>query len=552
MTVTKRPRRTIPLVAFVACAGAWPAHAADQPAQSGGALLGRDAAVDRPAPEQPEAPVRVAGPEPVPEMAPVATGTRIGALRVEGLAALTQADFADIAERHVGAVIDAATLQAIARAVAERARARGLVLASAAVPAQPVSLGILTVTLDEGAIEAVRIEGSDNPALKSLLTRLVGPPVRKEVLDRILQEAGQLPGITVRETRFLRERGSGILVVTVADRRSRGSIAVDNAGSGAFGPLRARLEFDLNGLIEADDRLSGFVLTTPAMPSELAYVSMRYENRLSHSGLTGAVTLAAGRTEARTAGIETEGWSQLASVSLSTPLLLSRDTGFWLSGELAYLRVDQDFIGFSLQRDDIVMASVTGSGVVRMGGGWLNGGIAFTQGLGILGATRAGDPASSRTDGSGRFSRLQAWLGWTGRLGGGYSLRLAGRGQLASRALLASQELGLGGPGFGRAYEFSERTGDRGIVGLVELRRQWEQPVKWLDWAQIYGFADGGIVGNLRGGDGGGSLFSAGGGVRAGKGPADLGLEIAAPLNADRFDTGDRSPRLNLQVQLRF
>jgi hypothetical protein len=38
--------------------------------------------------------------------------------------------------------------------------------------------------------------------------------------------------------------------------------------------------------------------------------------------------------------------------------------------------------------------------------------------------------------------------------------------------------------------------------------------------------------------------------VRFGRGPFDGSLEVALPINADRIDTGDRSPRVSLRLSM--
>ena len=202
--------------------------------------------------------------------------------------------------------------------------------------------------------------------------------------------------------------------------------------------------------------------------------------------------------------------------------------------------------------DHVTTLSVSASGNVSLFGGRLSGGVTYSRGLDLFGSTGAGDPNSSRFDGSGRFSKERVWLNWYGLLGKGFSMRVAGNGQIASRALLASQEIGLGGVGFGRAYSFNERSGDEGVMGLLELRHVTDNPAKYIDWLQFYGFVDGGYVNNRDGGFGSGSLASGGGGIRSGIGRAELGLELAVPIDDVRVETGDRSPRVNVSLGYRF
>jgi hemolysin activation/secretion protein len=267
-----------------------------------------------------------------------------------------------------------------------------------------------------------------------------------------------------------------------------------------------------------------------------------------------AISFGAGRTRTfdQTNSIAINGHSKYGSLSVSHPLLRSNGTSLWLSGEVAVLKVNQNALGRLLQSDTLVTSSVGLNGQVKLGSGYLNGGIGAVRGLGGFGTTRAGDPLSSRADGSARFLKLYGWAQWTGGLGHDFSLKLATSGQLASRPLLAAQELNVGGPGFGRGYDFSERFGDQGILGLAELRRDFKDPLPLVHWAQLYGFVDGGHVDNLRAGFGSGTRLSAGGGARLRAGPTEISLEAAAPLNASRADTGRKGPRINLSIGLHF
>lgn len=479
---------------------------------------------------------------------------QIGAVRVEGLSQLAQADFADIAESYAGRTVDNAGLQALARAVADRARDRGFIFASAAVPPQQLNIGIVRVVLDEGTVDEVRISGSTNGRLKALLDPLAGKSVRREDVESQLLLVTDIPGVSILNTRYVREGEKGVLIVEAKDVPTRGSVALDNWGPRAFGAVRARLEFEIDGLIDDDDQLNTYTTLTPLQPRELTYISARYANTISAGGLQVALTGGAGRThEANPAvNFEANGRSRYAAASLISPLKRASAASLWVSGEFAWQQITQDFLGPFRQRDQLATLTLSGWGNVRLGAGRLYGGVSVTKGLGVLGATEANDPGISRPDGSGEFTKGNLWFNWVGTVSGSVSMRLAANGQLASRPLLSAQEIGLGGPFFGRGYDFSERFGDQGVLGLAELRRNFERPAKWLDWAHVYGFVDGGYVDNLRGGFGGGTLVSGGGGIRAGRGRAEIGLEVAAPINADRFESGNKSPKVNLVVSYGF
>jgi hemolysin activation/secretion protein len=481
-------------------------------------------------------------------------GTLIGGVNIEGGDKLPASEFSSIVETYLGKSADGASLQQLARSVASLARERGYLFASAIVPEQEINFGIVRVKLDEGRIDEVRINGVQNQRFRRILGILAGSAAVKAVLERQLLLAGEIPGISILRTRFERDHGRGILIIDAKEDRAKGQIALDNFGSNSLGPIRARAQADLTSLIVEGDSLTTQLLGTPTSVKELTYASARYAVPVGDDGFTLAVSLGAGRTQVPSfAGAQNiNGRSKFASVSALYPAIRSNSHSVWISGEVAYLTVDQAALGVTLQQDTVVTASLSVNGQIRLGGGRLNGGIGYVQGLGILGATGNQDPLSSRFDGDGKFRKSYAWLQWTAGLGHKLSVRVAATGQIASRPLLAAQELNLGGPGFGRGFNFSERFGDEGVAGSIELRRDFNEPLPHVNWAQLYGFTDAGYVHNLQNGFGSGSLYSAGGGIRAKIGPTELSLEAAMPINVIRAESGDKDPRVNMSLGYRF
>jgi hemolysin activation/secretion protein len=193
------------------------------------------------------------------------------------------------------------------------------------------------------------------------------------------------------------------------------------------------------------------------------------------------------------------------------------------------------------------------SGNARFGGGRVRVRLSYIQGLGILGMTARGDPLASRSDGGGPFSKLEFWTSYERPLGGGFGIELRGAGQLASRPLLASEELGLGGRQFLRGFDYWEMSGDEGGAISAELRYDMRRGLPGpLTRLQLYLYADAGRVINLEGGLGGGTLASAGGGVRAWlKDGFQAGLELGVPLTEGAFDE-EPDPRVSLTLGSRF
>ncbi len=487
-------------------------------------------------------------------VAPEAALIQIGAVRVVGIKSLQSQDFATVADQYVGRQLNRAELQQLARAIADTARSRGFIFASAAIPPQELEVGILEVRLEEGTIDEVRIEGTENRKVRSILSRIVGPSPTKVEVERAILLAGDVPGISISRTRYIREGNRGVLLVRAKEDRSSGEVRLDNYGRDSTGPLRARLSLELNGLLASDDTVSVNAITNPVDPKELVYVSGSYGIGLGDNGITANLSAGTGRTEpgGRAPGFESVGRSDFVSASITVPLIRSNEANLHASAEIAYLTVNQDYIAFGLQKDDIVTFTASAWGNMRVAGGRMSAGVSIAQGLGIFGATEINDPLSSRLEGSGRFTRLNSWLNFSRDLGGDFSIRAAMNAQWASRPLLSSQTIGIGGPSFGRGFDFSERTGDSGILGSLELRRNFEDPLPFVDWAQAFGFVDGGYVNDHRDNRGGSALYSAGGGIRSGIGDANMSFQLAFPLNSIREASADKSPHINFSVGYQF
>ena len=120
----------------------------------------------------------------------------------------------------------------------------------------------------------------------------------------------------------------------------------------------------------------------------------------------------------------------------------------------------------------------------------------LSQGLDILDARTPGSPNLSRADGHSDFTKLTGDLQRVQSLGGNWALLGAVTGQYGLTSLLASEQFGIGGVNFVRAYDPAELTGDSGIAGKVELQYGERTTNIGLDNYQLYGFYDAGRVWN--------------------------------------------------------
>lgn len=476
---------------------------------------------------------------------------RIGSILVETKAEIDHSLFEKAIEEYLGKNAGAGDLARLAQEIAAIARAHGMVLADAHVPAQDVELGIVRVILEARAIDEVRIVGSANRALKNLLEPLAGRTAMKAELERRLTLANTIPQISVQRSEIIEEGNRRILVVTVRNKdKFSGRLAADNYGSDAVGPLRARLSVEAVALLDDSDYANVTLRTNPADPGELLSASAAYEIGLNGNGTRAAVSAAWSRSniDPRFGFNARDSQSNYASLSVSHPLQRSRAANIWVNGQFEYLKIDQESLGALLRSDTVVTLSTGVSASLKTGKGWLRAGTQIRQGLGVLGANRVGDPLSSRFDADGIFTAAQLWTNWTGKAAGDLTLRLAISGQVASGPLLSSEEIGIGGAFLGRAFDPFERSGDQGITGLAEIGYEFLPRNRWLKRLQPYAFVDGGYTDNFRGGFGGGTLISAGGGIRADIGDFDIQLETALPVYQSGDGFRDPSAQVNFQI----
>ena len=481
----------------------------------------------------------------------------ISSIAITGPTTLPPSLFTATAAPYLNRALSRDELAALAGKIAAVARTQGYPLATASIETPDPTNGALRVVLDDGRVDAVRVIGAANATADAILTHalVTGRAVRRADLERAIGLVSDLPGVAVTESRLMQENGFNILLVTISFDRVSAYAQFDNRGSDEVGPVRSTILANLRGLARSGDELALIAAQTPLQPSEFFFLRGRYSAPVGNSGGILSASTSYGRSHpgASLKPLDVIGQSVDVAVNYSNPLIRSRTRSLWSTLEFRAIKVDQDLAGSRLRNDRLatLTGSLNGSAIMPLG--TVHGEVALVAGLPLDGVSHEGDARTSRSDGDARFVTATYAVDWTARLAKSFTLVLASAGQIASRPLLATMEIGAGGPAFGRGYDYAERTGDNGVLGSAELRADAGRIVPgWIDRLQFYGFFDGGYVDNLRNGFGGGSLLSAGGGARVGTGRLDGMVEVGLPMNADRFDTGDRRPRISFRIARSF
>ncbi|MDY7098748.1 MAG: ShlB/FhaC/HecB family hemolysin secretion/activation protein [Pseudomonadota bacterium] len=484
--------------------------------------------------------------------------SQIGAVIVEGNEAIGQERYQQAIEPFFGEPLTDEVIERLTDELTQIAKDEGYAYARAEVDRDAAKLGILKIAIDEGRVDEVRIEGSDNALARKMLNKLVGRPINKAELERTLLLVSDIPAVRLRQAKLKREgdgaQKRGVLMITLQERDPSFRVAADNYGSENFGPIRANVLGRGSGILLSGDEISTSVRINPIEPDELLFVSGSYSTALNDSGATLRLSGSVGRTSPGDipGGADITGDKIGATASVSVPIKRSRKASAWIEADASYISISQDDLGTLLRDDTIVTASVGLRTRFALAGGVARTGVSLQRGLDILGATRLGDPAASRFDGDGVFTKFRFNADFRVPLAKRLSLYVAAAGQLADRPLLGPEEISLGGAYRTRGYDFAEVLGDEGVYGIAEIRYNVPTGKLPLRYLQLYGFVDGGYVSDIDLTGGEGSLFSAGPGLRTRLGPLDLELEGGFPLGGSGERTEDADPQVNVRAGINF
>lgn len=476
-------------------------------------------------------------------------------LRLEGVTAYRPEDLLPLYQSLRGQDITVAALFGIARSLQARYHADGYLLSFAYLPPQVVEDGVFTVIVVEGFVDRVVIEDIEGPLrdrLDAVLAPIAGErPLRRQTLEGRLLQANELAGLTV--TGVLQPsagvRGASDLYVKADYRPVDGFVDLDNRGTRAVGPWRATAGVAANSWLDTGERLAFTAGTTgqtresrslaatwvqPIGPEDLALT------RFGGLTVTGSASYATGRPGGDLAALDVKTRSLGLGLSVSQPIIRTRDESLSWTVGLSSLDSAADALGDPLTRDRVRSVSLAAR-YAETGflGGTTSLRLGVDQGLAVLGSS-AEDDLASRADADYAFAKVTADVVRGQRLFGGLTLMLAASGQYAFDSLPASEEFGVGGSSFGRGYDANRISGEHGAAATAELRTTTADPFGLAERLAPYAFFDIGWTWDEPSAATpatAATVRSAGFGLRAGFGPA-FSLEVEVARTLARVDDG--------------
>jgi hemolysin activation/secretion protein len=401
-------------------------------------------------------------------------------------------------------------LFAIAGAITSRYRNDGYVLSRAVVPAQEIEDGRVTIRVIEGYVDKVVFEGDDDrPGLLRGYGEAItqARPVRVADLERYLLLIGDQPGATISSV--LRpstdQTGAADLIIKVDREVMQNFATLDDRGTRFVGPLQATIGTRLNSLFGLADQTFLRAISTPIYPDELMAFDVNNLIVLDSEGTTLGTTLNYARahpgyTLRTPVDLNITSQAETIGFTLTRPIIRSRIENLRVTLQTVannYKTTSTNFDDSLLLRDKIRS--------LRLGAIWetvdtwrgANAiGLQASQGLDILGATPSGSEKLSRAAGRSDYTKVTLEASRLQSLGGNWTFNTAATSQYGFTPLLASEQLGLGGSQYLRAYDPSDIVGDSGVAAKFEL--QYGESVKqwYLQDYQLYSYFDVGGVWN--------------------------------------------------------
>lgn len=405
---------------------------------------------------------------------------------ISGNTALSDEALRTIYSPYLGQSISFLTLNHIAKQITQFYRQKGYFLSRAIVPEQSINDGIARISVVEGYVSDVHIDGDDYASLMS--------KDRSGVIDRFTRlVTGMRPfNIDTMQNQLLLMNDNGYVAssvvfaalpagnapvgavgmsLTLQKRSPSWTIGANSYSSHYLGPYHATLGFSAGNLLTSWDQID-IAAETSVPHDHVRSISSTYSFPIPINGTrayigTSLSTMAPGYNLTK---LDVDGGSEKLFFGISHSLLRSREAYASINaeGQISNSRVST--LGATLYSDRVRKVSVSANGGIYDSFKGLNEvSLTLSQGLGA-GSKGEGDPNISRSDGDATFTILSGSYARTQPVTPSLESFLRISGQYSATPLLASEEFGFGGIAAGRAFDPSEFTGDKGVSALIEMR----------------------------------------------------------------------------------
>ncbi len=426
---------------------------------------------------------------------------------VEGSSVYSEAELATIYSDVLGKKVTLRDVFGYAERLTAKYRNDGYILSQVVVPPQEIDNGVVRYQVVEGYINNVTLEGDlPTPVRKTIMNmanKLTGETaLNSKSLERYLLLMNDLPGFTVRSVLSASQTEPGAADLTlIAERKLVDVVAqLDNRGSRFLGPLQASVATRFNSVFGFGEALDFQIVASPDghPDNELEFFSADFTKTVTSEGTQFNIGASYTETEPgfTLSQFDIKGRSRNLHIGITHPLIRTRNENFFVSATLDLNEITRgDNIPASDVEDRIRalrLGAIYQFTDRYIGVNTLD--VTVSKGFDLFNGSDAGDANLSRPNGRAEFTKVEAQISRLQRVTDKVSLFAAAKGQYTNHLLLSSEEFGVGGADFGRAYDSSEIVGEEGVATVIELQINDPVPAPVIDGYQLYTYYDFGFV----------------------------------------------------------
>lgn len=495
---------------------------------------------------------------------------QLKSVQIDGVTAYGEKDLAPLYTDMIGQTVTLADVYALSDALTRKFRNDGYILTQVVVPPQTIESGAIRLRVVEGFIDKVDVEGNDNPHALALIRAYAaqianGQAVNVKTLERALLLINDLPGISARSvlSPSKTKTGAADLKILITRDPYEALVGVDNYGSRFLGPAQLTAAGSLNSAFGWNERLTAQMALAPQVGEglEMAYFGVDWKQPFGKYGTTFDLQASNTNTEPgyTLKPFNVRGHSQYWAAEVEHPFIRTRALN--VSGRAKFdWRDAESRNDVETTREDKIRALRLGGHLEFLdkifGAGVNTADAEVSHGLDWFGAWDGINPNVTRPDAEAEFFKVNAELQRLQRLTPELNLLVATQGQWTNDGLLSSEEFGIGGINYGRGYDPSEVTGDKGIAAKAEIQFNPQYKLDYLKDYQIFGFYDVGKVWNEDATSSAqkiDSLASAGIGVRLSfPQEYEASALVAAPMTRTPQTEDETNPRFLFSLSKRF
>jgi hemolysin activation/secretion protein len=480
--------------------------------------------------------------------------------RIEGVQSLpfdqVAAQFAPLAGREV----TIAELLKQAASVTQIYQDAGYPLSFAFVPAQNFDQGVVLITVVEGYVDKVTINGnagrSEDKIRKVAGVLQQSKPLRRADFERYSRVLGLLPGMSVSATVHPPRTtdGASEMVLEVKRKAYSFNVATEFRDPG----VRAVATATVQGLTPLAEHITASALFPRGRDKE-SYYALNIATPVGTEGMKVQVNASAFKGSPRSPWLESIGFedryrteTQRAGVALSYPVLLNNAHDLTVTAGVYGTNTNERFT----QRGTGARAEIsTDSRVVHVETTYNENQEKLSRSI-TLGLYKGVDALGANKRNSGadlEFFRTRLTATQAHALPGDFGLVLSGAMQYSNNPLPSAEQMSFGGRFFGMGYRAGDLAGDKGWGLSIEINKRIPLPTTYVRTVQPYLLAD-----TARAYINGPNSFSTriasvGAGIRISDDKHyQLDLGIAQPVGDLPSATMKRSPRFNAAYAYNF